>query len=925
MKQLASNYAKLLAVKLGKEVKPVGLRYFLTRNFIRRIITLAFAFVLFLSVASAQKGTINGTVKGHEGVLQAATVAAGKTSVLTDNRGRFSISVDPGNHRLAITHVGYKEVLQEVTVANGNTQTVEVSLLPTGELDDVVVLGSRSLVQRSNLNTAVPVDVFTARQLEQTAQVSLTQMLNFSAPSFNASRPSINEPVTLRGLNPDQLLILVNGTRRHSMAWIPPSGARGILGGGSVANDLNSIPFTAVEKIEILRDGAAAQYGSDAIAGVINIQLKKSTGKTSVQMHTGQFYKGDGENFIVGINRGFSLNNKGFLNFSADFRYNNSIYRGGQYTGTVYKNIAANATPAVAAKLKAEDDSLVRVNNFDRNKVSNARSAKITRGGGLLNGGYAIGKKSELFWTVIANSRQTISTQGYTFPKNANRINPELFPNGFQSMVNHRTTDISGIAGAKGETTNGWRWELTSAYGNNTDRYYVENTNNASQFYTLGKNAPTSLYNGTLVYGQLTNNLQFSKSLSSNPARLSNISMGAEWRLENYQIKEGDENSWKNYDSLGRKQGGGAGFSPENAVNKSRNVGAAYVDFETEVARRFLVNLAARYENYSDFGGNLAGKIAARYKLSERFSIRASMNNGFRAPSLQQRYYAATTRGAVVRGAAITNAITGVFRNDSPVAQALAIPSLQAETSVNVSGGFTAAISKTIRMTVDAYWIQIRNRIVMSGRFDTTNREVREILRPFPDITNVQFFVNAINTKTKGVDVVLNGNWTIKKANLLATLAGNFTQTRLFGDIKTAGRLAANEVNANTLFEREERGKLEMGQPDSKIIISLNYKTNKFELLVRNTRFGKTGILFNNAALNPNETFSPKILTDFSFSYTPKSWLTFTAGANNIFDVYPDRLQNSQNTQEGTLIYSLEASPFGFYGGYYFAGMAIRL
>jgi iron complex outermembrane receptor protein len=579
----------------------------------------------------------------------------------------------------------------------------------------------------------------------------------------------------------------------------------------------------------------------------------------------------------------------------------------------------------VAQRLKAEDDSLVSVNNFDRNKVSNAGSAKITRGGALLNGGYAIGKKSELFWTVMTNSRQTISAQGYTFPRNPNRINPELFPNGFQSRVNHHTTDISGIAGAKGETTNGWHWELTSAYGNNTDRYYVDNTNNASQFYTLGKNAPTSFYNGTFVYGQLTNNLQFSKSLSSNPGRLSNISMGAEWRLENYQIKQGEESSWKNYDSLGRKQGGTGGVSPENAVNKSRNVGAAYVDFETEVARRFLVNLATRYENYSDFGGNLAGKIAARYKLSERFSIRASMNSGFRAPSLQQRYYAATTRGFVVRGAVITPATTGVFRNDSPVAQALAIPSLQAETSVNVSGGITAAISKTIRMTVDAYWIQIRNRIVMSGRFDTTNGEVREVLRPFPDITQVQFYANAINTKTKGVDVVLNGNWKIKKANLLATLAGNFTQTRLFGDIKAAGRLAADSVNTNTLFGREEKGKLEMGQPDSKIIMSLNYKTDKVGLLVRNTRFGKTGILFNDPALNPDENFSPKILTDFTFSYTPKVWLTFTAGANNIFDVYPDRIEDPTNTQDGTLIYSLEASPFGFYGGYYFVGVAINL
>jgi iron complex outermembrane receptor protein len=631
-----------------------------------------------------------------------------------------------------------------------------------------------------------------------------------------------------------------------------------------------------------------------------------------------QFYKGDGENITAGINRGFSLNNKGFLNFSADFRFNNPTYRGGTYTGTVYRNIPDTAT---AQRLKAEDDSLIRVNNFDRTKVSNAGSPKITRVGALLNGGYTIGKKSELFWTAAVNSRPSIALQGYTFPKTANRINPALFPNGFQSRNRHRPTDISGIAGAKGETTNGWRWELTSAYGNSTDRYYQDNTNNATQYYTLGKEAPTSYHAGTLIYGQLTNNLQFTKSLSSNPERLSNISMGAEWRLEHYQIKAGEESGYTNYDTLARKQVAFGGWAPENEVNKSRNVAAAYIDFETEVARRFLIDMAARYENYSDFGGNIAGKIAARYKLSDRLSIRGSVNNGFRAPSLPQRYYTVLNKILVNRGGVLTPSIGALLANDSPEAQAFGIPNLTAERSVNVSGGITAALGNTIRMTVDAYRIQIRNRIVLSGRFDTTNRQVKEILRPFPEITQAQFFVNSINTKTKGVDVVLNGNWKIKNGALIAMLGANFTQTRVFGNIKAAGKLAADSINSNILFNREERARLELGQPDSKIVFSLNYKTKKFGVLVRNTRFGETGTRFNNPALNPDENFSSKLLTDLSLSFTPKSWLTITAGANNIFDVYPDRIQDVRNTQDGVNIYSLEATPFGFYGGYYFVGI----
>lgn len=925
MKHLTLNYSKSLTCKAGEEVSLVEeVRRLISPNLLKRISILAFTFVMFLPSAFTQKGIITGIVRGEEGALQAATVTAGKKSVLTDNTGWFSISLNPGNHTLVITHTGYKEIMQQITIADGDTKNIEVSLTPGSELDEVVVLGSRSRVQQSNVNTAVPVDVFSAKQLEQTGQVSLTQMLNYSAPSFNASRPHNNEPATLRGLNPDHVLILVNGTRRHSNPIITASGARGQLGGGTAPNDLNSIPFTAIEKIEILRDGTAAQYGSDAIAGVINIRLKKSTGKTSFQMQTGQFYKGDGENIIAGINHGFSLNNKGFLNFSADFRFSDFTARGGIFTGTVYKTIPINATPAAAQRLRAEDDSLIRVNNFNRNKVSNAGSPKITRIGALLNGGYTIGKKSELFWTAAFNSRQSRALTGYTLPKNANRINELIYPNGFVSINRHRPIDISGIAGAKGESTNGWRWEVTSAYGNSADKYHLDNTNNATQFYTLGKDAPTSFYYGTLIYGQLTNNLQFSKSLSSNPGTSSNISMGAEWRLEHYRIKPGEESAYTNYDSLARKQVSFGGWAPENAVNKSRNVGAAYIDFETEIARRFLVDMAARYENYSDFGGNLAGKIAARYKLSDKFSIRGSLNNGFRAPSLPQRYYTTLNRTLVnVRGV-LTPSIRALYRNDSPQAQAFSIPNLTAERSINVSGGITAALGNTIRMTVDAYWIQIRNRIVLSGAFDTANNQVREILRPFPEVTHAQFFVNAINTKTKGVDVVLNGNWKIKKANLLATLAGNFTQTRLFGDIKAAGKLAADSIKTNTLFNREERGKLEYGQPDSKIVLSLNYKTNKFGLLVRNTRFGETGTRFNNPAFNPDENFSPKILTDFSFNYTPKSWLTFTAGANNILDVYPDPIQDVRNTQEGVNIYSLEATPFGFYGGYCFVALGIQ-
>jgi iron complex outermembrane receptor protein len=341
-----------------------------------------------------------------------------------------------------------------------------------------------------------------------------------------------------------------------------------------------------------------------------------------------------------------------------------------------------------------------------------------------------------------------------------------------------------------------------------------------------------------------------------------------------------------------------------------------------EFAKRLLMEVASRYEYYNDFGGNVAGKIATRYKLSDKFCVRGSLNNGFRAPSLQQRYYASTNRSGTTNSGGPV--VSGIFPNDSYVAKAFGVPSLGAERSVNVSGGMTATLLNHIRMTVDAYWIQIKNRIVLSGEFDKNNPVVKEILLPFPEVTAAQFFSNAINTRTRGVDIVLNGNWKIQKANLLAVLAGNFTHTRLFGKIKTAENLPADSLNINTLFDRYERGRLEQGQPDSKIILSLNYKRDKFGCLLRHTRFGRTAILSSNLAENTDERFSPKILTDISFNYSPVTWLRFTLGANNVFNVYPDKLQDYRNTEEGALIYGHEATPFGYYGAYYFVSAAFK-
>jgi iron complex outermembrane receptor protein len=892
-------------------------------------------FLAHMGILFAQEGYVKGRISNGNENLAAATICLGNITTLTNINGEFSFAVKAGNYTLTITHAGYEKIEQLINVDGRNSQRFDFIMTPVKELGQVVVLGSRSRKQRSNLNTPVPVDVISPKLLLQTGQVSLTQMLNFTAPSFNASRETLNEPFTLRGLDPQHVLIQLNGTRYHNTALLE-NVLKGVLGLGSVGNDLTSIPFSAIEKIEILRDGASAQYGSDATAGVINIELKQSTGHTSVRLHAGQYYKGDGEKFSFGINHGIAIGkNKsaggGFLNISGDFRYRNPTYRGGEYIGSVYYDI--NRYPdSMRNSMLALDNQTIKDRNFDRKAViGNIGNLKILTAGALVNGVYHLSHHTELFWTAAYTDRTVSREAEYRFPKFPNQVNLALYPDGFQPMSKPNTADISAIVGIRDKIKNGWHWNISSSFGNNTLTSRVSNSNNATQSHLLGKNAQTSFYRGKQIYNQLTNNINFVKSLSKLPGKMTlwSIAFGAEWRLENFQTKQGEEASWQTYDPTFQTQVVVGGIGPKDLINKFRNASGLYLDLETELNNRVLLDIAGRYEYYNDFGRNFAGKVAARYKLSNRFSMRGSFSNGFRAPSLQQRYigiHGSTIR--IVNGVP-TPLVSGLIPNDNEAIKALGVPSLTAENSINLSGGFIAILLKHINATVDAYWIQIKNRVVMSGTFDRrTNYALRSILDSYPnlfEIDQISFFANAVNTRTAGVDIVLNGNWKINKTGLGLALAANFTKTRLFGPIKATDKLPEDSVNTNSLFNREERTRVEYGQPGSKIILSVTYKKGKTEFYLCNTRFGKTAtapLVDAGRGIFLPESFSSKVLTDFNVNYSLEPWLTITAGANNIFNVYPDRIKNAANTSEGRQIYSPDASPFGFNGGYYFMSMS---
>jgi iron complex outermembrane recepter protein len=897
---------------------------------------LHFIFFTFCSVASiAQDGMINGKVKDGETPLPSATITIANNTILTNSKGEFSVSLKPGTHIILITHAGYKRMEQSFTLHAGETRSFEFNMIRDGQLSEVVVLGSRSFIQRSNLNTAVPVDLISSKQLKQTGQLSLIQMMSFVAPSFNTSRQNLFEPVTLRGLGPDHLLILLNGTRYHNTAYVNNDAIRGTLGVGAVENDLSAIPFSAIEKIEILRDGASAQYGSDAIAGVMNIILKETTGKTSINLQLGQQYKGDGESIVFGINRGIKLGKnlpagrQGVMNFSGDFRYRMPTHRGGEYLGTVYYNIPANASARVRDSITALDNSKIAERGFSRKTpVSNDGNIKLSGFGILINGAYPVNGKVELFWTGVINYRYVMHQGAYRFPKTISQVNTDLWPDGFKNEPLINSRNISAIAGVKGKTNTDWNWEWRSTYGENSNTQIGRNTNNASQFF-LGVNAPTRFYGGKPIFRQQINTISFAKDLAKKTASIKtfNIGLGAEYRYENYRTLEGEEASWKDYDSSGIRLGGAPGsgsLSPDDVVNESRNITALYVDLESDINENFLINVAGRYENYGDFGSNLAGKIAMRYKFSSGISIRGSLSNGYHAPALQQIYLTETGTTWKNVGGINVPVINGIFPNNSVITKAFGVRPLQPEKTINASAGFTSTLSPHLNVTVDGYWIQIKNRIVLSGIFDKSNPDVARILINRRDIDQVRFMTNAINTRTRGIDIVMNGNWKVNKGNLGLIVAANFARTNIFGRIQLADSLKIDPVNTNTLFNREEKEKIEHSQPASKIILSANYKKGKVGILIRSTRFGKTSIVQNSANTSQDEFFSAKIFTDINFNYSPKTWLTITAGINNVFDVYPDPVKNPINQNQGILIYSNQATPYGYNGGYYFVSMSFN-
>ncbi|MCG8476961.1 MAG: TonB-dependent receptor [Cytophagales bacterium] len=906
------------------------------------------------------KGKLQDAQSG-EGIVGVNVYLEGtQNGTISDAEGNFSFITDAqGEFLLVASSVGYKSLRRQVQLTGGvldlGALRVEVDMM---SLDAVVLVGSRN-ENRTVLDTPVPIDVISLDEaLPSMPQVDINELLNYAAPSFTSNRQTISDgtdhidPASLRGLGPDQLLVLVNGKRRHTTSLV---NVNGTVGRGNVGTDLNSIPASSIKRIEILRDGAAAQYGSDAIAGVINIVLKDQVDQFNASLSSGIYKEGDGERITFSTNYGFKLGKSGFFNLSGEFSDRDYTNRMEEYTGTIFSEEYLS-DPTLNVEGAATQEQLMQMRGLDRSDFNmRVGNSAVLNTALMFNASHPIAGNAELYAFGGLNYRNGEAAGFYRRPAQMDRVVFEIYPNGFLPEIHSYILDKSIGIGLKGKI-NGWNVDFSNTYGNNSFRYQIENTNNAS----MGASSPTSFDAGGFSFMQNTTNLDVNRYFD-NFLDGFNLAFGAEFRVENYEIEAGEEASWKNYglrtvfetetlptgeviiknekvvDVLGKAAGAQVfpGFRPEAALDKFRTNTALYLDMEADLTKQLMVGGAVRFENYSDFGNTLTGKLSTRLKVTKSIAVRAAASTGFRAPSLHQKYF--NTVGTQFVGGIPYE--VGTFTNDSRAAKLLGIPELKEETSFNLSLGMTAAITDFWNLTIDGYRIEIDDRVVLTGRFsggsDTPqNQEIARLLQK-AGAGRAQFFSNAINTETMGLDIINTFNFRIGQGYLKSVLAANFNETEVGDDINTSELLKGKE---NIYFDREQRAVYETGTPASKISWTNNFSWNRFSTMLRVVRFGsieyhypsadfessKAHNKFTEQTETRDQTFGAKFVTDLSLSYELTDNLTVTAGANNLFDVYPDKHTHQSNTSDGRFIYSRRMTQFGFNGAFYFARLNVK-
>jgi len=910
-----------------------------------------------------EKGTTNGTT--------------------TNDAGAFSITVKSLPAKLVISSMGFATKVVTVT----DTSYFTISVNEDNALEEVVVIGSRN-PNRSAIDSPVPIDVVDIKELASSSpQVNLNQILNFVAPSFTSNTQTISDgtdhvdPASLRGLGPDQVLVLINGKRRHTSSLV---NVNGTFGRGSVGTDLNAIPASAIKRLEVLRDGAAAQYGSDAIAGVINIVLNESVNELSLNVTTGaNFSKNansqtggvDGQTTNISASYGLPIGkNGGLINFSGDFDVREDYNRMKEWEGSIfnlyntverfadadgyslanlldddvsdviqYANAAginlngATTKTALQGILSADNTTTeLAARGLDRTDF-NMRVGQSRVRGGRFFANFKLpldDNGTELYSFAGMSSRNGNSAGFYRLPNQSRTFTP-AYIDGFLPEINSTISDQSLAVGIKGKIGE-WNVDFSNTYGKNAFDFTIGNTYNASQ----GTASPTVFDAGGFSFSQNTTNLDLSQFYEDTFEGLG-VAFGAEHRVENYQIISGEEASYTQYkadgtpftgvtgtsplkDFFGNSRPGGSqvfpGFGPKNELDRARSSVAAYVDLDAKFSDVFSTTFATRFENYSDFGSTLNFKLASIYKASDNFRLRASFNTGFRAPSLHQLNYNSTSTifqdGIPVE--------VGTFANDSKAAKLLGIPELKEETSNSFSAGFTAKLPESnLTFTVDGYIVNIDDRVVYTGQFKGpgTGTQLDNLLVQ-ANATAASFFANAIDTQSKGIDVVISHKTTLgSNTRLKSDLSGTFSQTKQVGNIKSSQVLRDAGLEG-TYFPEDSRIFLEEAVPRTKVNLTNSLTSGKFNVFLRNVYFGEVSEATNTLA--NQQDFASKIVTDLSLGYKATEDLTLTVGANNLLDVYPDRAIEA-NRSGGRFDWSRRSQQFGIGGRFLFARVSFNL
>ncbi|MEN9609287.1 MAG: hypothetical protein RLZZ628_101 [Bacteroidota bacterium] len=909
------------------------------------------ALLLTASITWAQS-TVKGSVKDATGGLPGVSVAikGTTTGTVSDGDGNYSLKVPNGTHDIVFSFIGYTPITKSVTVNNSEVTLDVVLSAGDNALNEVVIsTGSRN-TQRTVTDSPLPIDILNTNDLRSTGQQSFDKALQYRVPSFNTVNTPVNDATTLldpyeiRNMGPSRTLILINGKRKNlsSLLYVQFSPGRGETG-----VDLSAIPSDAIKRVEILRDGASAQYGSDAIAGVMNVILKDKYEYSSLNINTGVTGKGDGGTYGVSLNSGSNVGDKGFLNYTIALSQQNNAVRSGnihvpteiatfgspygkftgddalknfQGAGILFDGSPINPKGATAtladlnawnANTAAHTDNNNKYNGMITNYLTDRPTGGNLNGTGeitaakfLINGGVNIGEKGQLYANAAMVQKRVLSNANFRTPywrQDRGLLHNSTDNNGknyitspaqlsfgsdgidlYKGYVGYMPTfegdlnDYNATIGVKNEI-NGWKHDVSLTTGGNTQAYTVDNTVNRS----LGKASPTRFKPGGYGFNHLVGNIDVSKSITPEFG----IAFGMEARSETFTIVGGDTASYS-----GQGSNSFPGLDRVNAGSNSRFNMGGYVDLSYDITKEFMVNGTFRTEKYSDFGAANVYKLSTRYKLpSELGVIRGSFSTGFRAPTLHQ-IYAQSVQASFASG---TILLSGLFNNRSAQARALGVPNLKPEYSTNVSIGVALTPVKNFNLSLDYYNIDVKDRIVYSSSISTSasGTALYDILQK-GGLKSIQFFINGIETRTSGLDVVASyRNIEVGDGKLHANLAGNFV---LGNEIVGApAEPAAISAAGSSILNAQIKSLLTESRPKYKMILGLDYLLGDWSFNLNNTLFGPTS--FRDLDNSPNgddmlymkAVFQPAVVTDLSVGYTLSKNVSVGVNINNIFNVLP--------------------------------------